>query len=119
MAGDLQPNESQCRVCEAESSVVSGRTAIYFEGGIGHRVRYQLALGVSMGACVLRGARLADGSGLARALQRSEAWERAEAREKPQGINRRQIISARAMESRMIRSLQQRGGGRCGGEAAE
>jgi hypothetical protein len=31
MAGDLQPNESQCRVCEAESSVVSGRTAIYFE----------------------------------------------------------------------------------------
>ena len=31
VAGDLQPNESQCRVCEAESSVVSGRTAIYFE----------------------------------------------------------------------------------------
>lgn len=55
MAGDLQPNESQCRVCEAESSVVSGRTAIYVEG-IGHRVRYQLALGVSMGTCVLRAA---------------------------------------------------------------
>lgn len=32
MAGDLQPNESQCRECEAESSVVSGRTAIYVEG---------------------------------------------------------------------------------------
>jgi hypothetical protein len=92
MAGDLQPNESRCRVCEAESSVVSGRTTIYFERNRDTECDTSLRLVCLYGCdprrgCVLRGTRLADGSGLARAQKSSScAWERAEARETPRGL---------------------------------
>jgi hypothetical protein len=115
MAGDLQPNESQCRVCEAESSVASGRTAIYFERNRDTECDTSLRLVCLYGCdprrgCVLRGARRADGSGLARAQKRSWAW-RERKRAKTSWIIRRQIIRVRAMESRMIRSCSSVGAG--------
>lgn len=92
-------------------------------------MRYQLALGVSIGMRPeegLRGARclLLWGRAGGRVWPSACAIGapvpvRERKRAKTVEIIRRRIISARAMESLMIRKVQQRGGGGRGGEAAE
>lgn len=85
MAGDLQPNESRCRVCEAFRRSCPGGQLSTSRGMREHRVRYQLALGVvyeaaTRGACARAGE--ADGRiGPSADADGAPVPERVEARE--------------------------------------